>query len=205
MCGSHGARGQPDSTSTFLLSPVRGFHVFSSGLLAVITEIAKYVSLLLSASRHWSREFHRDVLSGLQVHGRMDEPSGASGPGKPLSHLQLPQGPGSRWGSQSVYLTLSPAHRSSFLCVHVCPGRSSTGISNVLISFASCYCFLALPLKGLLSDLGCESQFTQEPLQNSVLSIGTAHEMKTVKQTSAQDSLRYSSLFSANKLIAFQT
>ena len=50
--GPHGAWGQLDSTSTFLLSPVCGFHVFSSGLLAIITEIAKYVSLLLSASRH---------------------------------------------------------------------------------------------------------------------------------------------------------
>ena len=64
---------------------------------------------------------------------------------------------------------------------------------------------MALPLKGLLSDLGCESQFIQEPLQNNALSIGTSHEMKTVKQASEQDSLRYSSLFSANKLIAFQT
>lgn len=64
---------------------------------------------------------------------------------------------------------------------------------------------MALPLEGLLSDLGCESQFTQEPLQNNVLSIGTSHEMETIKQSSEQDSLSYNSPFSANKLIAFQT
>ena len=64
---------------------------------------------------------------------------------------------------------------------------------------------MALPLKGLVSDLGCKSQFIWEPLQNNVLSIGTSHEMKTIKQASEQDLLRYSSPFTANKLIAFQT
>lgn len=112
----------------------------------------------------------------------------------------------SRHGSRcSVYLTLSPTHPSRFLlCAHVSRPHLCRNF-KCLISFVSCYCFMALPLKGLLSDLGCESQFTREPLQNNVLSIGTSHEMKTIKLASEQDSLRYSSPFSANKLIAFQT
>lgn len=64
---------------------------------------------------------------------------------------------------------------------------------------------MALPLERLLSDLGCESQFIWEPLENNALAVGTSFEMKTIKQASEQDSLRYSGPFSANKLIAFQT
>lgn len=109
-----------------------------------------------------------------------------------------------------VYLTLSLMCPFQFLlCGCVSRPHLSVGISNVLISFESldlpCYCFMSLPLEGLLSNLAHERQFSQEPLWNNDLSIAALHKLKTIKQVSEPDSSRYSSPFSAKKLIAFQT
>lgn len=90
--------------------------------------------------------------------------------------------------------TLNPFSEAPLQVSFVCKCVRATSLCKnfrPLISFASCngpyYCFTALPLQGLLSNLGCESGFIQEPLQNNVLSRGTSHEMKTIKQASEQD------------------
>lgn len=99
-----------------------------------------------------------------------------------------------------------PVCPSSFFCVYVGPGPillvgfqmfNSLGISWLALLLFNDSASRA----GLLTNLGGEDCWHR----NSGLSIATSPGIKPRKQAYEQTSLRYSSPFSANKLIAFQT